>query len=62
MRVRCKGCGKVMIDRRRGIRNFTGFEEWDMLTGEVKRYVMCLNCGHKVERDRLVEVLGGRDV
>ena len=64
VRVKCKGCGGVLVDTDRGIENYV--EDWDLdikatLKGQkldLKRVGVCTNCGHKFDIKKLEDVLG----
>jgi len=63
VRVKCKGCGQVLVDTEKGIDmivyegELEFDEEWKMKY-EDRKYVVCMNCGHKVEVEKLRKVIG----
>lgn len=62
VRIKCRGCGNILIDTEAGVNNtvmgseLTFDEEWRMRYEE--RWVVCTNCGHKVEIEKLRKVIG----
>jgi len=65
MRVKCKDCGTVLIDTKKGIKNYTVMVDIKMkfrgldepVPEKVMYYVMCKNCGRKILKEK-IEALG----
>ena len=57
MIVRCRNCGNVIVKDGKLV-NATPYTEWDFEFGS-KEYVLCNECGHKIEIEKLRPYLRG---
>jgi len=68
VRIACKGCGNILVDTGKGIKNYVREEEWKVEVDDrpgkfwlrpVKVDVgVCINCGHRFSLRKLKEVVG----